>query len=88
MLSTILLQAAEVVSNIGIGYGLAAVGAGLAAVGAGIGIGRIGGSALESIARQPEVAGDIRGNMILAAALVEGAAFFAMVIGLLAILTK
>ena len=88
MLSTILLQAAEAVSNIGIGYGLAAVGAGLAAVGAGIGIGRIGGSALESIARQPEVAGDIRSNMILAAALVEGAAFFAMVIGLLAILTK
>jgi F-type H+-transporting ATPase subunit c len=84
MLSSILLAA----DGIGIGYGLAAVGAGLAAVGAGIGIGRIGGSALESIARQPEVAGDIRGNMILAAALVEGAAFFAMVIGLLAILTK
>lgn len=88
MLSTILLQAADVASNIGIGYGLAAVGAGLAAIGAGIGIGRIGGSALESIARQPEASGDIRGNMILAAALVEGAAFFAMVIGLLAILTK
>lgn len=85
MLSNILLQAAE---NIGMGYGLAAVGAGLAAIGAGIGIGRIGGSALESIARQPEASGDIRGNMILAAALVEGAAFFAMVIGLLAILTK
>ena len=85
MLSTILLQAVEAVSNIGIGYGLAAVGAGLAAVGAGIGIGRIGGSALESIARQPEVAGDIRGNMILAAALVEGAAFFAMVVGLLVV---
>lgn len=84
MLSSILLAA----DGIGIGYGLAAVGAGLAAVGAGIGIGRIGGSALESIARQPEVAGDIRANMILAAALVEGAAFFAMVIGLLAILTK
>jgi len=64
------------------------MGAGLAAIGAGIGIGRIGGSALESIARQPEVSGDIRANMILAAALVEGAAFFAMVIGLLAILTK
>ncbi len=70
------------------GYGLAAVGAGLAAIGAGMGIGRIGGSALESIARQPEASGDIRGNMILAAALVEGAAFFAIVIGLLAILTK
>jgi F-type H+-transporting ATPase subunit c len=88
MLSNILLDAAANGANIGIGYGLAAVGAGLAAVGAGIGIGRIGGSALESIARQPEVSGDIRANMILAAALVEGAAFFAMVIGLLAILTK
>jgi F-type H+-transporting ATPase subunit c len=88
MLSTLLLDAATNGAYVGIGYGLGAVGAGLAAVGAGIGIGRIGGSALESIARQPEVAGDIRGNMILAAALVEGAAFFAMVIGLLAILTK
>lgn len=86
MLANILLQAGA--DGIGFGYGLAAVGAGLAAIGAGIGIGRIGGSALESIARQPEVSGDIRANMILAAALVEGAAFFAMVIGLLAILTK
>ena len=50
MLSTILLEA---VPNIGIGYGIAALGAGLAAVGAGLGIGRIGGSAVESIARQP-----------------------------------
>lgn len=77
MLSNILLDAAS------IGHGLAALGAGLAAVGAGMGIGRIGGSALESIARQPEAAGDIRANMILTAALVEGAAFFAMVVGLL-----
>jgi len=69
--------------TLGLGYGLAALGAGLAAVGAGMGIGRIGGSALESIARQPEPAGDIRANMILTAALVEGAAFFAMVVGLL-----
>ncbi|MBL7884218.1 MAG: ATP synthase F0 subunit C, partial [Bacteroidia bacterium] len=52
----------------------------------GIGIGRIGGSALESIARQPEAVNDIRSSMILAAALVEGAAFFAMVIGLLVVL--
>lgn len=85
MLSTILLQAAEAG---GAGYGVAALGAGLAAVGAGIGIGKIGGSALESIARQPEAVGDIRANMILAAALVEGAAFFAMVIGLLVVLIK
>ena len=88
MLSSILLQAAETASNIGIGYGLAGLGAGLAAVGAGIGIGRIGGSAMEGIARQPEAVGDIRSNMIVAAALVEGAAFFAMVTGLLVILTK
>ena len=54
--------------------------------GAGVGIGRIGGSALESIARQPEAVNDIRASMILAAALVEGAAFFAMVIGLLVVL--
>ena len=61
----------------------AAIGAGLAAIGAGIGIGRIGGSALESIARQPESVGDIRANMIVAAALVEGAVFFAIVVCLL-----
>jgi len=88
MLSTILLDAAVSGANVGIGYGLAGVGAGLAALGAGVGIGRIGGSALESMARQPEMSGDIRANMILAAALVEGAAFFAMVIGLLVIFTK
>ena len=68
-------------------YGIAAVGAGIAALAAGLGIGRIGGSALESIARQPEAVNDIRSNMILAAALVEGAAFFAMVVALLVVLT-
>lgn len=61
----------------------AAIGAGLSAIGAGIGIGRIGGSAMESIARQPESAGDIRSNMIVAAALIEGAVFFAIVVCLL-----
>ncbi|MBL7812318.1 MAG: ATP synthase F0 subunit C [Bacteroidetes bacterium] len=61
----------------------AAIGAGLAAIGAGLGIGRIGGSAMESIARQPEALGDIRANMIVAAALVEGAVFFAIVVCLL-----
>jgi F-type H+-transporting ATPase subunit c len=87
MLSSILLQDVTTVGagNLGIGVGLAALGAGMAAVGAGIGIGRIGGSALESIARQPEAMGDIRANMILTAALVEGAAFFAMVVGLLVV---
>jgi len=61
----------------------AAVGAGLAAIGAGLGIGRIGGSAAEGIARQPEAAGEIRGAAIVFAALIEGAAFFAILIGVL-----
>jgi len=61
----------------------AGIGAGIAVIGAGIGIGNIGKSALESIARQPEAIGDIRSNMIIAAALVEGVAFFAIVVCLL-----
>jgi len=61
----------------------AGLGAGIAVIGAGIGIGKIGSSALESIARQPEAVGDIRANMIIAAALVEGVAFFAIVVCLL-----
>ncbi len=61
----------------------AGIGAGIAAIGAGIGIGNIGKSALESLARQPEVGGDIRSNMIVAAALIEGVAFFAIVVCLL-----
>jgi F-type H+-transporting ATPase subunit c len=61
----------------------AGIGAGIAAIGAGIGIGQIGKGALESIARQPEALGDIRSNMIIAAALVEGVAFFAIVVCLL-----
>jgi F-type H+-transporting ATPase subunit c len=85
MLSSVLLQE---VATVSLTYGLAAIGAGIAALAAGVGIGRIGGSALESIARQPEAVNDIRASMILAAALVEGAAFFAMVIGLLVVLIK
>lgn len=65
-------------------YGsIAAIGAGIAVLGAGLGIGRIGGSALESIARQPQEKGDIRTNMLIAAALIEGAALFAIVVALL-----
>lgn len=63
--------------------GIAAIGAGLAAVGAGIGIGRIGGSAAEAIARQPEAVNDIRGAMILTAAFIEGVALFAVIVALL-----
>ena len=61
----------------------AGLGAGIAVIGAGIGIGNIGKSALEGIARQPEAVGDIRSNMIIAAALVEGVAFAAIVVCLL-----
>lgn len=64
----------------------AGIGAGLGVIGAGIGIGKIGASAMEAIARQPEAVGDIRSNMIIAAALVEGVAFFAVVCCLLVII--
>jgi F-type H+-transporting ATPase subunit c len=67
------------------GAAFAAVGAGLAVIGAGIGIGRIGASAMEAIARQPEASGDIRSSMIIVAALIEGAALFAIVVCLLAL---
>ncbi|MFC2101257.1 ATP synthase F0 subunit C [Bacteroidota bacterium] len=80
---TVLLQAVESIAAIAqMGAGL---GAGIAAIGAGIGIGNIGKSALESIARQPEAVGDIRSNMIVAAALIEGVAFFAIVVCLLVV---
>ncbi|MEE9438106.1 MAG: ATP synthase F0 subunit C [Saprospiraceae bacterium] len=59
---------------------LAAIGAGLAVLGAGIGIGNIGSKAMEAIARQPEAVGDIRSNMILMAALIEGAALIAIIL--------
>ena len=63
----------------------AGIGAGLGVLGAGLGIGKIGAAAMEAIARQPESVGDIRSNMIIAAALVEGVAFFAVVCCLLVI---
>jgi len=62
-----------------------AIGAGIAALGAGVGIGQIGKGAVEAIARQPEAMGDIRANMILMAAFVEGVALFGVIVGLLAI---
>ncbi len=78
---TLLQAAAE--AGAGIGKMGAGIGAGIAAVGAGIGIGQIGKGAVEALARQPEVAGDIRTNMILTAAFVEGVALFAIVVCLL-----
>jgi len=78
-----LLVILQEVANTAVAKMGAGIGAGIAAIGAGIGIGRIGGSALEAIARQPEAVGDIRSNMIIAAALIEGVAFFAIVVCLL-----
>ncbi|MFW6103785.1 MAG: ATP synthase F0 subunit C [Bacteroidota bacterium] len=81
---TVLLQTS-------IGLGLAELGAGfgaaIVALAAAWGIGRIGSSAMESIARQPEAAGDIRSNMIVSAALIEGVSFFAIVVCFLIVIT-
>jgi F-type H+-transporting ATPase subunit c len=76
----------ENLANSMVGRGLAAIGAGLAIIGGAIGIGMVGKGAVESIARQPEASGPIGTNMILAAALIEGATLFAVVVGLLAVL--
>lgn len=84
MLSTILAELSlQPLASLG-----AALGAGIAAIAAGIGIGKIGSSAMEAIARQPEAAGDIRSNMIVIAALIEGVALFAVIVSALAIFIK
>ncbi len=84
LLAPILAQAAEVTGQSwGAGLMGAGLGAGIAAIGAGIGIGRIASAATESIARQPEAAGDIRGVTIITAAFIEGVALFAVVVCLL-----
>ena len=66
-----------------LGWLAAGIGAGIAVIGAGLGIGKLAASALEAMGRQPEAAGPIRTNMIIAAALIEGIAFFALVICIL-----
>ena len=81
MLLSVLLQATA--AAVGVSKLGAAIGAGLAVIGAGLGIGKIGGSAMEAIARQPEASGDIRMNMIIAAALIEGVALLPGVVCLL-----
>jgi F-type H+-transporting ATPase subunit c len=73
----------SILLEVSVGLGLAGIGAGLAALGAGMGIGRIGGSAMEAIARQPEASGKIQGAMLIVAAFVEAVALFAAVICLL-----
>lgn len=82
LLSTLLLQAAAGASLGKIG---ATIGAGLVAIGAGLGIGKIGASAMESMARQPEVSGNIRTNMLIVAALIEGIAMFAVIVCFIAV---
>lgn len=82
MLSMILLQVAASASLAKFG---ACIGAGIAAIGAGIGIGKIGGSAMDAMARQPSETNNIRTNMIIIAALIEGAALFAIIVCLLAL---
>ncbi|MDR0348858.1 MAG: ATP synthase F0 subunit C [Tannerella sp.] len=79
---SILLQAT---TTTGLGSLAAPLGAGIAAIGAGLGIGKIGASAMEAIARQPEAASDVRMSMIIVAALIEGAALFAIVVCFMAL---
>ena len=80
MLLSIILEA------VSLAPGLVSIGAAIAIIGAGLGIGKIGQSAMEAMARQPEAAGKIQTGMIIAAALVEGATFFALAVCLLAVL--
>ena len=82
MLSMILLEAVAGVSLAKFG---ACIGAAIVAIGVGIGIGKIGSSAMDSIARQPEATNNIRTNMIVIAALIEGVALFAIIVCLLAL---
>jgi F-type H+-transporting ATPase subunit c len=82
MLSFLLAAAEDAVSYQWAFFG-AAIGAGIAAIAAGIGIGKIASSATESVARQPEAAGDIRGVTIITAAFIEGVCLFAVVVCML-----
>ncbi|MCI6493728.1 MAG: ATP synthase F0 subunit C [Bacteroidales bacterium] len=82
MLTTVILQAAV---GAVLGKVAGAIGAGIAAIAAAFGIGKIGSSAMEAIARQPESAGNIRTAMIIIGALVEGACLFAIIACLMAI---
>jgi len=75
MLLSVLLEMVGSVGTLGAG-----IGAGLAVIGAGMGIGRIGGSAVESMARQPEMAGRLQTAMLISAAFIEGAALFAIAV--------
>ena len=75
-------------NNVALGYLSAGIGAGLAVIGAGIGIGKVGGAAMDATGRQPSASGDIRTGMIIAAALVEGVTLFAEVICIIMAVAK
>jgi F-type H+-transporting ATPase subunit c len=79
-------EAATFLTSNGAAWLGGAIGAGLAIMGGAAGIGRIGGSAVESMARQPGAAGQISTAMIITAAMIEGATLFAVVVGMLAVL--
>ena len=83
MENLILLEA--VVAGVSLAKVGACIGAGLAVIAAGYGIGKIGSSAMDAIARQPEAANSVRTNMIVIAALIEGVALFAIIVCLLAL---
>ncbi|MFW5831625.1 MAG: ATP synthase F0 subunit C [Prolixibacteraceae bacterium] len=87
MLSVILTVLLQTTTGVALGKIAAAFGAALAAIGAAYGISRIGVSAMEAIARQPEASGDIRSNMIVSAALIEGVSFFAVIVCALVLFT-
>lgn len=80
MTSLAILLAADALAKLG-----ATVGGGLAVIGAGIGIGKIGGQAMDAMARQPEMQSKLQSSMIVAAALVEGATFFTLIISILSL---
>ena len=84
MLATMLQAAA----GAALGNGVIALGAAIAVVGAALGLGKIGQSAMESIARQPQAAGDIRSSMILIGAFMEGVSLLAVIVCLLALYAK
>jgi F-type H+-transporting ATPase subunit c len=84
MVSDLMPVLAQVMMDHGLAIGGLSIGAGLAVLGGGLGIGRLAGQAMDGISRQPEAGGRIGTNMIIAAALIEGFTFFALVIILLA----
>ena len=86
MMTAFLAEGETVMGSKGLLVVGACFGAGLACLGAGLGIGKVAAASVESMARQPEASGDIRGAMILTAAFIEGVWLFAVVVSLLAVL--